>query len=223
MTFNNEQVEIPKKKANHKRNKKISVLIVFLLFILGLSSYMWYMNYGPFQGDRVAGVPDGHINTLDNQMELAPLIFSAHGGYAFNFHGKGIAVYLAYYERDVRKKHERVMGIQQTEEAAMNGTLHWGVTFEGDPSQLKELRVNLRTTNGAQSTNSYDLSQLNFESESGFSSVMNAFSDGRIESERRYALQTWQTSGTVRADNDVFHEEVLKESAQTVILYLVFE
>ncbi len=222
MAFRNQSFKPPRNTANRFRNKKLPMFLALLLVILGISTYLWYMNYGPFQGEKVAGVPDGHIKIIDEPMGVASLLFSAHGSYAFNFQGKGVAVYLAYYEKDVRIKHERVSGFQQTEDGPLNGTLQWGITFEQDAGQLEELRVSIRAS-GSQATNSYDMSQLNFNTENGFSSVMNLFSNGRIEKGDRYVLQTWQTSGMVRADNDVFHEEVLRESEQTIILYMVFE
>lgn len=221
-TFNDEKFEELVKKANRKRNGKsflISVLTVFLFVILGVGGYMFHMNYGPFQGDKIAGVPNGHIKVLEEETGPLSLLFHAYGGYAFNTEGKKISVYLDYYEKDVRKKHEQIAGFGLGEESAINGTLYWGVTAGGDMSDPQEIRINI-VSNGAVTSGVYDFTQLNLDY-TAF--AHNTFSSGKIRKEERYVLQTWQTSGVFRADNDFFDPEILAESGQTAILYLVFE
>lgn len=225
-TFNDEKFEELVKKANRKRNRKsvlVSALAMLFFIVLGIGGYMFYTNDGLFQGDKVTEVPNGHIKVLEEETGILSLLFYASGGYAFNTEGEKISVYLNYYEKDVRKKHELVGGFEQLENAPINGTLYWGITSEGDMGEPKELRMVIRTTNGIQTNGVYDFTQLHLDNEEGYASAFNTFSSGKIKKGKPYVLRTWQSSVVFRTDNNFFDSEILAESDQTAILYLVFE
>lgn len=93
MNFDDKQFEQLVKKSRRKR--LINTLlgstfsIIFLAVIL-LGGYLFYWNLGPFQGEKVAGVPDGQIRsfTENENGHLASLLLDYYGSYGFNVKGK---------------------------------------------------------------------------------------------------------------------------------------
>ena len=194
----------------------IGILAIILVLAVALG-YMWHTNRGFFQGDNIAGLPDGHIRALDAQPGHLDLLFSGHGGVEFNYFGEQISVYLAYYMQDELVLHELVTGIHTLGDNDLNGMMFWGLTMENNlPNELRA-RINV---GGAASQNHFDFSRLDFQPQATMGSTI---TNGPIEPSRRYVLHMWQTGTGMRADGNVFDPETLRESEHTAILYIIFE
>ena len=183
---------------------------------------LWYTNRGPFQGNRVAGVPSGHMRVDHPQtghFDLISLMLANYGGVSYNFYGSRVHVYIAYYERDELVLRELVTGISTAEPYQLSGSMVWGITTEG--GARRELRA-MASIGGGVASSYFDFSQLDFNygsSAGGWATL----EDTRIELGHRYVLRIWQTGTTFWTHADFFDPEVLRESEQTAILYIVFE
>lgn len=131
-----------------------------LIIILCLTTYMWYTNRGPFQGNSVPGVPTGHIMVDQPQRSHIDLLFSEYGGVSYNFFGEGISVYIAYYERDELVLRELVTGIGIGSAGGLSGSLIWGITTEDNSRRELRLRIN---NGGSVGLGHFDFSQIDFQ------------------------------------------------------------
>jgi len=201
------------------RNKLIFILLAILLVAVSVLGYLWHTNRGPFQGDRIAGLPSGHIRVLETEPSPLDLLFHRHsyGGVSFNYFGESVHVYLAYYTRDELVFREPLASHATAGDHEWSGSMHWGLTIEGD--QPGELRVRL-ISGGAMSQTYFDFSQLAFEPSLTVGSTL-ADLNSPIVRGKRYVLQAWQTGGFV--GQDMFDPEMLARSEHTAILYIVFE
>ena len=199
------------------RSKLILGILAIILGAAVVLGYMWHTNRGFFQGSSISGLPDGHIRALETQPSHLDLLFSGHGGVEFNYFGEKVSVYLAYYRRDELVLHEIVANIHTIGDHELNGSMFWGLTTENNLPN--ELRVRLNA-GGSMSQNYFDFSRLDFQPQAVMGSpVIN----GSIEQGRRYVLHMWQTGTGMRADGNVFDPEILRESENTAILYVIFE
>ena len=195
--------------------------IIITLGAVSVAGYMWYTNQGLFQGDRISGVPTGHIKVDHAQASHLDLLFSNYGGVSYNFVGEWVSVYIAYYERDELVLRERVNALGTAEPYELSGSVIWGITIE--EGLRRELRVRI-SSGGAVSVNYFDFSQIDFVPGLFVNSPeFNNINSRPIELGRRYALQVWQTGNSWRADNYAFNPEQLRDSEKTTILYIVFE
>jgi hypothetical protein len=196
---------------------KIKIISASIVVLAGIFGYMWYMNLGLFRGDSVAGLPNGHVKVLETRQSHFDLLFSKYGGVSFNHYGERINVYIAYYERDNRVLHEVVAGIAAAGANRFGGSMLWGLTAgQNRPRELSALV----SMNGALGRNYFDFSQFDFEP-----MVISGpdITNGPIERDKRYILQVWQTGASLRAGAYAFDPEILRESENTAILYMVFE
>jgi len=199
-------------------NKLILIFAAFL--VLGVLGNMWYTNRGPFQGNRVAGVPSGPLRAMHDDGGHLDLLLAHRGGVSYNFYGQQVMVYIAYYERDELVLHELVTGISTgTTPIELSGATIWGITTE--EGARRELRVRVNIGGGAGS-GYFDFSSIDFEPGS-FAGGPATMTDTRIEPGRRYVLHIWQTGATFWVDGDVFNPGRLRENEKTAILYIVFE
>ncbi|EOL41662.1 hypothetical protein [Enterococcus phoeniculicola] len=224
MNFDDKQFEQLVKKSRRKR--LINTLlgstfsIIFLAVIL-LGGYLFYWNLGPFQGEKVAGVPDGQIRsfTENENGHLASLLLDYYGSYGFNVKGKKITVYADYYEKDKRISHEEVAGIENEEVGMISETLTWGILSSND--QTKEVRIQFTNTSG-QSKSGFNFSTFGENAASDFAfSSFNLIGNGTLLPNKRYILQYWTTGGRGYSSEAIVaaDKETLIESGKTVILY----
>ena len=205
-----------------KNANKLTILFMAILVVGAGAAYLWQMNLGPFGGGRVAGVRSGHLRVDHHHepMNHLDLLLSYRGGISYNFYGRQAHVFIARYERDELVFHELVSGISTVEAHQISGSMIWGVTAEdGMPRELR-VRVGIA---GGMSFGHIDFSQIGFSEPAFHTGAQNTTQDTRIEPGERYVLHFWQTGTQWWADADVFSPERLRESEQTLILYIVFE
>ena len=198
------------------RSKLAVALLAVLLVAASVSGYMWHTNRGPFQDNRVAGLPDGRVRVLDAEPSHMDLLFHRRGGVSFNHFGEGVHVYLAHYLGDELVLHESIASISTQGDWDFNGTVLWGVTIEDLPH---ELRVHL-LVGGAMSRGYFDFSQFDFELGlmAGPSLPSSAIRRGE-----RHILQRWLATGIMPVDDSrVFDPENLRRYGESAFLYVVF-
>ncbi|WP_088810426.1 MULTISPECIES: hypothetical protein [unclassified Listeria] len=204
--------------------KKISIMIVVgVLLIGGGLGVLAYWNLWPFQGDKIAGVPNGALIKKDKEsIDTLDLLLAASGKVAFNTEGERVQVYLDVYEKAERVSHQKVVEIAREEKSPINGELVWGaVGF--DMMKPEELRVKI-LANGAESQKKVPLSAELFHKFEHAGSATEPFEGGKIEPGKRYVLQYWGFSEKgLRIVDDLFAEEALSEMDQSIILYVMFK
>lgn len=219
-----EQVEKELKIVeSQSRGRPIVVLVgIVVLLVLILGSYLNYTNRGPFQGEKIAGIPNNTIKVLEKDEGPFALLFETYGGYGINTTGKNMNVYVDYFEGDRRKKHDLVGNLSYEERGPINGAIYWGVSQPLNEGSLGELRVNL-DNRGTQMTGTYDLSQIKL-AEGGLAAQTEDFPKGSFKQDKPYIFKRWVTGGKIYDDNrDPFSSEVLAEYPQSVFLYLVVD
>ena len=221
MNFDDKQFEQLVKQSRRKRILNTlfgSTLSVVILAAILLGGYLFYWNLGPFQGEKVSGVPNGQIRSFSaNEHGQASLLFDSFGSYGFNVRGKKITVYADYYEKDKLISHEEVFGIENEEVGMLSETLSWGVLSLNN--QPKEVRIQLANTSGV-SNAGFDFSTFGDGKDfDAASSGSNFIDNGALLSNQRYILQYWTTGDKVYVSPNIFEKDVLIESGKTVILY----
>ena len=200
-------------------NKRVLILAAILLALAAVG-YLRETNRGTFQGGRISGLPSGHLRVEHHHGGHLDLLLSHRGEVSYNFYGTGVSVYIAYYERDELILHERVGGIGAGEPYEFSGTAVWGITTEGVVPRELRLRVGM---NGAKGFSYFDFSQLGLDGEHPGWSTSSINTRSAIEPRERYVLQVWQTGTTWWVDDSFFNPGRLRESEQTLILYIIFE
>lgn len=162
MDFNEKELKKIVRKSNYKRTGinvlvSISSLIVLLILIfVPLLSYYNYISFGDKYSPKVKGLPDNSLRALSSSDGYMGLLLDYSGGYEFNSKVKEMNIYMDYYEKGERKKHEIIASVEADNDTVqVNGTFFWGILE--DESKLK---TTINYTNGAQSNGSYDISDM---------------------------------------------------------------
>ncbi|OTN77540.1 hypothetical protein A5886_002640 [Enterococcus sp. 8G7_MSG3316] len=109
MTIEDKQLAAIVKKARCKNNRKhiLTVLLMLILFVgAPLTLYLRYYNYGPFQGNKVVGVPDNHLVQSENDNGLSSLLFDYGSHLTFNTNATSMTVYIDTYHFGERVGHD---------------------------------------------------------------------------------------------------------------------
>ena len=202
-----------------KSNKfKSAILVLIIVTVAAIILFMWHTNRGPFQGQSVAGLPDGHITSDDFKLSHFDLLFRRRGSVSFNHFGENISVFLAYYQYDSLVLHETITRLSTIGDTSLSGHMFWGVTSENE-IQPNELRVRI-FAGPAETVGYFDFSQFDF----GVSAILGQdIPRGPIVRGKRYPLQVWQSGGTVPVAGTPFDADILNLSGHTVILYIIFD
>ncbi|EUJ28551.1 Uncharacterised protein [Listeria grayi] len=214
-------------KSHKKRKIGIVVLgsIIIIIIVLAALIYCKHMNFWPFQGDKIAGLPDDHLKVADKKVEgPVSLLFASSGEILFNSKAKYISAYIDYYEKDKRKKHELIFETGM-EKGGISGSFNWGTLSNADEGVLpKELRMNMASPNGSVSTGNFVFPKIKWDDTEGAASSFNAFSPVKIKLGKKYIVQTWRSDGRAYGEAaDIFSKKALRHSNQTVIFYIVFK
>jgi|GEM_PF-456353 len=138
------------KKARLKNTRRTIVIAVLSLFVLiGLPGglYLNYYNYGPFRGEKIAGVPDNHLVQVENQMDLSRLLFDFGSQLKFNTQAQAMTVYFDHYHKGEKTTHKLIASLMTDTKSNYNGYLTIGIS-KGE----KKLLVNLSSNGGASET-----------------------------------------------------------------------
>ncbi|MBC1474218.1 hypothetical protein HB852_06285 [Listeria grandensis] len=205
--------------------KIVTVIGILIITIGGTLMYLSHMNYWPFQGDKVTGVPDGEIKNVRSQpsSDELSMLLAASGEVDYNVKAKTMDVYFDVYKRDTRVRHERVTAQAGEKAAQMNSRFVWGIPGS-DMFAPSEIRVIMRNVQESYAQNTFVIPKGIFGKENGDSARTQPFEDGKIKMGEKYILQLWEFNKKYEAgdSNDPFSKEFLKEREQTVILYMVF-
>lgn len=159
MTIEDKQLAAIVKKARRKNNRKhiLTVLLMLILFVgAPLTLYLRHYNYGPFQGNKVAGVPDNHLVQSENDNGLSSLLFDYGSHLTFNTNTTSMTVYIDTYHFGERVGHDLAASMEYTKDNAMNGYLNFGIP-KGEGKLYTEL-----FSNGAMSSTVLDLTQYDY-------------------------------------------------------------
>lgn len=212
-------------KAYKKRRIGIAVLGSIIIIVVAALIYCKHMNFWPFQGDKIAGLPDDHLKIADKKVEgPVSLLFVSSGEILFNSKAKYISAYIDYYEKDKRKKRELLTQIG-VEKAGMNGTFDWGMFSKTNDAILpSEGRIKITKTDSTETSQTFKFPVIKWEDQNMTASSFHAFSSGKIKLGRKYIIQTWATDGRAYGEAaDILSKKTLQHSKQTIIFYIVFK
>ncbi len=150
MTIKDQEFKKIVKKARLKNTRRTIVIAVLSLFVLiGLPGglYLNYYNYGPFRGEKIAGVPDNHLVQVENQMDLSRLLFDFGSQLKFNTQAQAMTVYFDHYHKGEKTTHKLIASLMTDTKSNYNGYLTIGIS-KGE----KKLLVNLSSNGGASET-----------------------------------------------------------------------
>lgn len=159
MTIEDKQLEAIVKKARRKNYRKhiFTMLLMLVLFVgAPLTLYLRYYNYGPFQGNKVAGVPDNHLVQSENDTGLGSLLFDYGSHLTFNTKATSLTVYIDTYHFGERVGHDLAASMEYTKDNEMNGYFNFGIP-KGEGKLYAEL-----FSNGAMSSTITDLTQYDY-------------------------------------------------------------
>lgn len=199
------------------------MIIVGVLIVCGGLGALAYWNLWPFQGEKIAGVPNGALVKKEEEtIDTLDLLLAASGKVAFNTEGKSVRVYLDVYEKVERVSHQKVVEILHDEKSSINGELVWGAVGL-DIAKPEEIRVKL-LANGAGTQETVPLSAELFHKFEHAGYTTEPFQNEKIVPGKRYVLQYWGFSEKgLRITDDLFREESLSSIDQSVILYMTFK
>ncbi|KAF1299278.1 hypothetical protein BAU15_01125 [Enterococcus sp. JM4C] len=232
MNFEDKEFEKLVKQSRRGRLIKTifgSTLSLVILIGILLSAYLFYWNLGPFQGEKIAGVPDGQIRSFHNKETepLAMMLLDNFETYGMNVKAKKITIYVDYYEKDQRKDHQDFGGlINDGPSEMLSQILSWGVIpgFGDTPTQV---RIQFSDDSGNSTSGftfeGYGEEGQEFGKDIVASSSQRILEDGPLELNKRYVLQYWRSNADgifYNLETDVFDKEFLKQQDQTLIMYM---
>lgn len=216
--------KLVKKSRNKQRKKLIGLYIVTLIIFVGAGiSLMYDYNYGPFQGDKIAGVRDNSIKSVRaDAAGVAALMFQQSGEFRFNVEAEEFTLYLDYYQKDELIKSDVVFGVSNDERFGIYGNLLLGIT-SGDSQLLT--RYNGGTYGGVYSSGAPITLSDYHKSESGLSSFLIPYDNSqKIQLGEKYYLYYANTAGKLYTDIDQhLTPEALRQTDETIVVYMIFE
>lgn len=233
MILNDQKFEALLKKSKKKRTwQMIATAFITIAVVVGGagSVYAWYYNDGPFQGTKVAGLPDNQLAEIKGTGGHLNLLFRNAGGIQYNAPKKvkKISIYLDHYEKDKKVASDEIFSTMldgNEEVKSFSHDLYWGVVEDG--STLGELRLSLVSGDGSVSigTNSVKLSKYaQFSGAQGTGSLEGVNREFPIN--QPIILSKWVKSMEMRV-HDAYSENVRKEelikNKETLLLYVKFE
>lgn len=208
--------------------KKFLIILAAIVIVLGGTlMYLNHMNYWPFQGDKIAGVPDGEIKNINAEKndtdDPLSLLLASSGEVDYNVQAKSASVYFDVFKRDKRVIHERItISGNVDEETQLSGHLVWAMPGF-DIFKPTEIRVRINDS-GAISQDRFIIPKEVFEAENANTAQTQLFDDGEIKKGKQYMLQTWIFNKEgAESNGDVFSKEAIGAREQTVMLYVVFK
>lgn len=217
--------KLVKKSRNKQRKKLIGLYIVTLIIFVGAGiSLMYDYNYGPFQGDKIAGVRDNSIKSVRaDAAGVAALLFQQSGEFRFNVEAEEFTLYLDYYQKDELIKSDVVFGVSNDERFGIYGNLLLGIT-SGDSKLLT--RYNGGTYGGVYSSgvpitlSDYQESELSINA----SFLVPYDNSQKIQLGEEYILYFANSSGGFYEDvNQNLTPEALRQTDETIVVYMIFE
>jgi hypothetical protein len=146
----------PTKKTSRKSRRLIAFILLPVILVGALGLFLNHFNYWPFQGDKVAGVPDDQLVQLENEPDLTSLLLAYGSQLKFNTTATSLTVYFDHYKNGEISAHETVASLMYEQDVPLNGYLNFGIT-KGQNQLLVDL-----FSKGALSQTVTDLSDYDF-------------------------------------------------------------
>ena len=146
------------KPTTHKTRKPKRLVLILLptLVVVVLGLFLNHFNYWPFQGSKIAGVPDGQLVQLENKPDLTGLLLAYGSQLKFNTTATSLTVYFDHYRKGELNTHDSVASLIYEKDVSISGYLNFGICGRTE-SFIGEL-----FSNGAMSQTSHDLSDYDF-------------------------------------------------------------
>ncbi|WP_225743586.1 hypothetical protein [Marinilactibacillus sp. Marseille-P9653] len=211
----------------NKKNKLTKTTILWSLFLLvivvSLGFYMFQYNIGPFKGDKIGGLQDNHLRTLSSTGEPHTLPFDFYGEYELNYEGKGVELYLDYYEAGSKTDSQLLTSISTEGQFNFGGLLFWGVTpaREEDPSEFEDIfaKMNLSFSQSSTRTAMDFFPQTN---EGAYAYVTPSDGSKVLTKDKPLMLLSYTSDGsTYSTYEDFFNGDTPKNNDTFLLLYLL--
>jgi hypothetical protein len=205
--------------------KHLIFILVPTLIVLVLGLFLNHFNYWPFQGDKVAGVPDDQLVQLENGQDLTSLLLAYGSQLKFNTTATSLTVYFDHYRKGELSTHESVASLTYEQDVSISGYLNFGIA-EGQNHLLVKL-----FSKGAMSQTVTDLSDYDFplgQDNRQFSAVT-SIENGKVKLEKNKKtpllyLAEGTDGGKIYAEmaNNLAPEN-LKTLPNAYLLYLIIK
>ncbi|MCO5475802.1 hypothetical protein [Enterococcus gallinarum] len=151
-------MQLSEKPTTHKscKPKRLVFILLPTLIVVVLGLFLNHFNYWPFQGSKIAGVPDGQLVQLENEPDLTSLLLAYGSQLKFNTTATSLTVYFDHYRKGELSAHESVASLTYEQDVSISGYLNFGIA-EGQNHLLVKL-----FSNGAMSQTVTDLSDYDF-------------------------------------------------------------
>lgn len=218
----------PTSKKRKRFNKKVFYSItgtLTVLFVVLATFYINYMNYWPFNNDKISGLPDGHIRAVNQEHNSLSLLSHQYGSYEVNFKGSEIGFRLAQYHNGEMVEDTKLGTLTIEGDTDLNGKIDYAITSNSESDEEISLRfdeihtqINLSGM-GIKSSESLGTS-INFED-----SLASAYyvSEEPVEliSGNSIPLIAWSSGGIMVLEiNDDFPKNESENRETYIALYL---
>ena len=159
------------KPTTHKTRKPKRLVLILLptLVVVVLGLFLNHFNYWPFQGSKIAGVPDGQLVQLENKPDLTGLLLA---------YGSQLTVYFDHYRKGELNTHDSVASLTYEQDVSISGYLNFGIA-EGQNHLLVKL-----FSNGAMSQTVTDLSDYDFPLTQEDRQFVTTIKNGKVKLEK---------------------------------------
>ncbi|MGX7195991.1 hypothetical protein [Enterococcus olivae] len=215
------------KKSRNRQTKKIlgTYAIMLLCFALIGLVFMSVYNYGPFKADKVSGLRDDRIKTVEQQSDVGALLFDQVQEIQMNTDVNQLTIHIDYYEGEKLISATEPFQVGDAEEtgeelSGLKGSLMYGI-----PTGEKRMIIDF-IGDGYRARGQLDFDEyLTLEKDKGWSS-QEYYYEGteRIERDKKYYLYLTQTGGNMYLDFEQnLSKKKLKETKQTIVMYMVLK
>ena len=111
------------KPTTHKTRKPKRLVLILLptLVVVVLGLFLNHFNYWPFQGSKIAGVPDGQLVQLENKPDLTGLLLAYGSQLKFNTTATSLTVYFDHYRKGELNTHDSVASLTYEQDVSISG------------------------------------------------------------------------------------------------------
>lgn len=209
------------KKSRYRQTRKIILIIACMLLplIIGSLAYMYIYNYNPFEKEKVIGVKNNQIVSMEEDLGAAVLLFDHLGQVKLNAEANKMTFYVDYYEKDKLISHSEYFSTEAKKEGIMSGKFIFGI-----PTNDNHLLASFMTNDGKIGAQK-ELENYTPHKEGILWSSKNEIYENQniIKNQKMYLFYLGQTERIYSEIEENIKSENLKNVDQSFVLYLVFE